>query len=62
MGRGEATASAAALTVKGGEVLGGKTGRAWGLFRWGFLKEKASMIPGFPRGATEDVVVAVCER
>lgn len=34
-------------------------GRAWGLFRWGFLKEKASMIR-LPARRDEDVVVAAC--
>ena len=50
------------MTVKRGVLLGDKMDRTWGLFRWGFLKEKASVIPGFLRGATEDMEVVVCER
>lgn len=47
------------MTVKRGVLLGEKMGRTWGLFRWGFLKEKASVIRGFLQGATEDMVVIV---
>ena len=39
-------------------------GRTWGLFRWGFLKEReeSSMIPRFLRRAKEGTVVVACER